>query len=210
MHNFRKGRARDGTVHRLLRALFDLQRREGFWLRLRWIPSEAKVEADSITRPGRDEFVRLRPHVFAELWAFFGEFNIDLMASPVSAHRIPASAQWAGNRLPFFARYACDGSAGVDFFAQRCRARAGGDSACVWFLFSPYRIGQPSYPAPRRTSTRGRFTSLSSGSVGAAHGVRPEAVFYSRLSRRQKHIFCRASPAGPPAIRFFPVEYGCG
>ena len=52
VHNFRKGRARDATFHRLLRALFDLQMREGFWLRLRWIPSEANVEADSITRPG--------------------------------------------------------------------------------------------------------------------------------------------------------------
>ena len=30
VHNFRKGRARDATVHCLLRALFDLQRREGF------------------------------------------------------------------------------------------------------------------------------------------------------------------------------------
>ena len=72
VHNSRKVRARDATVHRLLRALFDLQMRQGFWLRLRWIPSEAIVEADSITRPGRDEFVRFRPHVFAELWSFLG------------------------------------------------------------------------------------------------------------------------------------------
>ena len=86
VHNVRKGRARDATVHRLLRALFDLQMREGFWLRLRWVPSEANVEAYSITRPGRDEFVRLRPHVFAELWSFFGAFDIDLMALPVFAH----------------------------------------------------------------------------------------------------------------------------
>ena len=118
VHNFRKGRTTDVTVHRLLRALFDLQMREGFWLRLRWISSEANVEADSITRPGRDKFVRLHPHVFAELWSFFGAFNVDLMASPASAHCIPATAQRAGNRPPVFTRYACDGSAGVDFFAH--------------------------------------------------------------------------------------------
>ena len=143
VHNFRKGRARDATVHSLLRALFDLQRREGFWLRLRWIPSEANVEADSITRPGRDEFARLRPHVFAELWAFFGEFNIDLMASPVSAHRIPATAQGAGNRLPFFTRYACDGSAGVDFFAQDVARVPGGTARAFGFCFSPSALANP-------------------------------------------------------------------
>ena len=128
VHNFRKGRARDATVHRLLRALFDLQMREGFWLRLRWIPSEANVEADSITRPGRDEFVRLRPHVFAELWSFVRAFDIDLMASPVSAHCIPAAAPGAGNQLPCFMRYACEGSAGVDCFSQDV-SRVPGESA---------------------------------------------------------------------------------
>ena len=143
VHNFRKGRARDATVHRLLRALFDLQRREGFWLRLRWVPSEANVEADSITWPGRDEFVRLRPHVFAELWALFGEFNIDLMASPVSAHCIPTTAQGAGSRLPFFTRYACDGSTGVDLFAQDV-ARVPGETARAFgFSFPPTALANP-------------------------------------------------------------------
>ena len=76
------------------------------------------MEADSISRPGRDELVRFSPHVFAELWSFFGAFSIDLIASFASAHCIPATAQGAGNRLPCFTRYACDASAGVDLFAQ--------------------------------------------------------------------------------------------
>ena len=143
VHNFRKGRARDATVHRLLRALFDLQMREGFWLRLRWIPSEANVEADSITRPGRDEFVRLRPHVFAELWSFFGAFDIDLMASPVSAHRIPAAAPGAGNQLPCFTRYACEGSAGVDFFSQDVSRVPGESARAVGFCFPPTALANP-------------------------------------------------------------------
>ena len=57
LHNFRKGRAWDATVHSLLRALFEVQMREGFWLRLRWIPSEVNFEAGGISRPGRDEYV---------------------------------------------------------------------------------------------------------------------------------------------------------
>ena len=85
VHNVWKGRAKDATVHRLSRALFDPQMREGVWLRLRWFPPEANIKAYSITRPGRDEFVRFRPHIFAELWSFFGAFDIDLMASPTSA-----------------------------------------------------------------------------------------------------------------------------
>ncbi|CAN0429763.1 unnamed protein product [Ascophyllum nodosum] len=209
VHNFRKGRARDATVHRLLRALFDLQMREGFWLRLRWIPSEANVEADSIPRPGRDEFVRLRPHVFAELWSFFGAFDIDLMASPVSAHRIPAAAPGAGNQLPCFTRYACEGSAGVDCFSQDV-SRVPGSSARGRFLLSPNRIGQPSHAASRRaTSTRGSSSSLGSGSMGAAHGERAEAEFNSVCSRRRKRILRRTPPARPPAIRIYSVEYGC-
>ena len=46
-----------------------------------------------------DEFVRLRPNVFAELWHFCGAFDIDLMTSPASAHCIPAITQGASNRL---------------------------------------------------------------------------------------------------------------
>ena len=212
VHNFRKGRARDATVHRLLRALFDLQMREDFWLRLRWIPSEANVEADSITRPGRDEFVRLHPHVFAELWSFFGAFDIDLMASPVSAHCILAAAPGAGSQLPCFTRYACEGSAGVDFFFARRVASPGGVGACVRFLFSPNRIGQPSHAASRRaTSTRGgSSSSLGSGSMGVAHGERAEVEFNSVCSRRRKRILRRTPPARPPAIRIYSVEYGCG
>ena len=143
VHNFRKGRARDATVHRLLRALFDLQMREVLWLRLQWIPSETNVEADSITRPGRDELMRLCLHVFAELWSFFGAFDIDIMASPVSAHCIPAAAPGAGNQLPCFTRYACEGSAGSGFFFTRRVASPGGVGARVRFLFSPTALANP-------------------------------------------------------------------
>ena len=185
VQNFRKGRVRDAAVHPLLRVLFDLQMREGFWLRLRGIPSEASVEADSITRPGQDEFVRLRPHVFAELWSFSGAFDIDLMPSPVSAHCIPAPTPGVGNQLPYFTKYACEGSAGVDLFFARSLASPGGVCAGVRFLLSPNRIGQPRRAASRRaTSTRGSSSSLGSRSMGAANGERAEAEFNSVCSRR--------------------------
>ena len=95
------------------------------------------MEADRITLPGRDKIVRLRPHLFAELWSFFGAFNIDLMASAASAHCIPVTAPGAGNKLPCFTRYACDGSAGVDFFAQDVSRVPGETVRAFGFSFLP-------------------------------------------------------------------------
>ena len=143
VHIFREGRARDATVHRLLRALFDLQMREGVWLRLRWISSEANVEADSITRSRRDEFVLLHLLLFAELWPILGAFNIDLMVSPASVHYIPATAPGEGNRLPCFTRYACDGSTGVDFFAQDVLRVPGETARAFGFCFPPTASANP-------------------------------------------------------------------
>ena len=115
VHNFRKGHARNATVPTLLRALLDLQMREWFWMRARSTLAEANFEAGTITRPGKDEFVRFRPNVFAMVWFFFGAYDIDLMALPASADCIPAATMAAGNRLPFSTRYVCEGSTAVDF-----------------------------------------------------------------------------------------------
>lgn len=45
--------------------------------------------ADAITRPAREEIVRLTPSAFARAWTHFGAFNINIMASSESAHTIP-------------------------------------------------------------------------------------------------------------------------
>ena len=69
-HTFSKGEARDASVHSLLRALLDLQMRARFKMTSRGIISEADYEGESMTRSRRDELVRLRTHVFAEVWVF--------------------------------------------------------------------------------------------------------------------------------------------
>ena len=208
-HNFRKGWSRDATVHRLLRAFFDLQMTEGFWLRLRWVPSEANVEADSITRPGRDKFVRVHPHVFAELWAFFGEFNIDLMASPVSAHRITATAQGAGNRLPFFTRYACDGSAGGDFFAQVV-ARVPGETARAFgFCFPPtalansvvQHLAEQQAHAPHRGRAIGSHFSRDTRVTGQRGGISLRKLSRAcRERQRARLVFVFPLPHWPTQL----------
>ena len=200
VHNFWKGRAEDATVHRLLRARFDLQMREGVWLRLRWIPSEANVEADNITRPGRDDFVRSAP-------TYLQSCGLSLARS--------ISITWLRPRLPrreigshVSRDTSVTGPRELFFFRKMSRACRERQRARL-ISPPPYRIGQPSSSTPRRaTSTRGRFTFLRSGFIGAAHGDRSEAACISRLPRRQKRILCRAPPAGPPVIRIPSVKHG--
>ena len=118
VHAFNKGRSRNAHVHEVLVKLFTLQVQEGFWLRLRWIPTEENVEADRMTRLGIEESVRLRPESFEKIWNRFGPFQYDWMATDVSVQRVPQGWPNAGKPLRFFSRFACPGATGVDVLAQ--------------------------------------------------------------------------------------------
>ena len=111
---FKRGRAKDPGTHALLVQLFDLQVEHGFMLTLKWIPTAANGIADAISRPSREPIIRLHPGVFRNVWEALGPLSIDLMASTVSAQRIPGSS----HTLPFFSQYDCPGSSGVDVLAQ--------------------------------------------------------------------------------------------
>ena len=65
-HNIKERRPRHLAAHRLLRAFFELQMKAVVWLRLQVIPIEVKFKDGCITRPVRNEFLRLRRHVFTE------------------------------------------------------------------------------------------------------------------------------------------------
>ena len=78
---------------------------------------------------------------FAELWSFFGAFDIDVMASSASAHCIPATG--AGNRLSCFTRYACDGSGRVDVFSQDVSRVQGEAARAFGFCFPPFALANP-------------------------------------------------------------------
>ena len=65
------------------------------------------------------------------------------MASPVSAHWIPAVAPGAGNQLPCFTRYACKGSAGVDVFSQDVSRVPGESARAFGFRFPPTVLAHP-------------------------------------------------------------------
>ena len=137
---FAKGRSKDAKTHELLVSLFWLQQREGFWLRLRWVPSEENSEADVLSRPSVEELVRLVPEKFAVLWDAFGGFSFDLMATDVSAHKVPDGCLSAGTTLPFFSRYACQGSSGIDVLAQDVGQLPGGGLNGLAFCFPPVAL----------------------------------------------------------------------
>lgn len=79
-----------------------------------WVPTAANVVADAISRPSRETLVQLGATAFSQLWAEFGPFNIDLMAFSASVQRSPDT----GVALPFFSRYHCEGTSGVDVLAR--------------------------------------------------------------------------------------------
>ena len=130
---FNRGRAKNRAAHDLLIALFDLQVSYEFMLSLRWIPTAANGVADAISRPSREAIIRLSPDAFRSLWAVFGPFSIDLMACNASAQRSPVT----GEQLPFFSRFHCDGTSGMDMLAQDVAKMPGRGGRAFGFCFPP-------------------------------------------------------------------------
>ena len=69
---FRKGRARNSTMHAIVSQLFWLQINEESTLELRWVSLAANKEADDLTRQAIGEHVRLTSSAFARLWSSGG------------------------------------------------------------------------------------------------------------------------------------------
>lgn len=134
---FRKGRSSNPINHALLVRLFELQVQHGFWLTLRWVPSAENQAADAITRPSIHELVRLRAHVFRTLEHFFGSFTVDLMASSENAQHSSGLTGTSPARLPFFSRYHCEGSAGIDVFRQNTAVTPGLNTEAFGYCFPP-------------------------------------------------------------------------
>lgn len=59
-------------MHEIITALFWLQVRQEFNLKLRWVSSEDNAEADDLSRPDADQYVRLQEETFAEICTWVG------------------------------------------------------------------------------------------------------------------------------------------
>ena len=96
----------------------------------------------------------MRPTTLQQLRAFFGDFIVDLMASSDNAHLCPARKTGEQRRLPFYSRYQCEGSAGVDVFRHNAYVTPGGQTTAFGYCFSlPAMVGHVVQPMAER---RGR------------------------------------------------------
>lgn len=131
--SFGRGRAKNRDMHNLLIDMFDLQIAYDFLLSLKWVPTAANGVADAISRPSRETLVQLSTPAFNQLWADLGPFNVDLMACTASAQRSPVT----GVTLPFFSRYHCEGTSGVDVLAKNLAVLPGTAVPAFGFCFPP-------------------------------------------------------------------------
>jgi hypothetical protein len=111
MYKLVNGGGRSLQMTEIAKLVFHLQNEENFDIQYHWISSAANSVADAISR--EESPLRLRPDLFVGLDRLFGGFHIDLLS-------LAANAQlgFDGRAIPFFSRYACPGSAGVNVFAQ--------------------------------------------------------------------------------------------
>ena len=102
---------RNPDINAVAKLIFQLQTEDNFEISYHWITSASNSVADAISR--EESPLRLRPALFHQLDQRFGGFAIDLLSS--SANRQVGAD---GRAIPFFSRYSCPGSSGVNVFAQ--------------------------------------------------------------------------------------------
>ena len=108
-----KGASKNMSTHAQLELLFWLKIRFHFATTAIWWDTKANYEADEITRTHKGDDWRLCSDMFRMLWIRWGAVNMDLMASAVNVQQ-----DLSGQALPFFSRFWCPGSAGIDLLAQ--------------------------------------------------------------------------------------------
>ena len=134
---FKRGRANNTIMHDTTVDLFWLQVRHDFTLKLRWVSSAANADADDMSRPGSDDYVRLDEWTFGELCDWAGDFDMDLMATPASVHKTWVMGRCTWTDLPFYSRYRTQGCAGVDVLSQNVKRMPTSQRECFGFCFSP-------------------------------------------------------------------------
>ena len=129
-------------VHDTVEKLFWWKLKHHFTLAGLWWSTHKNFRADGITRTELDSDWRLNNSVFLQLWAAWGPFDMDLMASSISVQNRPD-----GSELPFFSRY--------------ISPRASSDGVCPW---SAARL----YQRAATVSSGSTARSAAGGAGGAA------------------------------------------
>ena len=85
--SFKRDRSKKTLMHEMIVDSFWLQGEHDFILKLRWVNSKANAEADALSRPDSDDYVRFDAAVFGSLYTWTGGFDMDLMATPAFVHQ---------------------------------------------------------------------------------------------------------------------------
>lgn len=83
--SFAKRRSQDAAIHAIVKYLLDLQVREGCWLRVQCMSTVQNVTAGRITRPTYIICAAQSTRVLRVCGLFWGSFDVDLVATDVSA-----------------------------------------------------------------------------------------------------------------------------
>ena len=113
VYSMRKGASRMPEVHEEIERLFWWKIEHKFFCTGLWWGTKENFRADDITRTEVADDNWLTKEVFKTLWLTIGQFQMDLMASSVSAQSSPD-----GEKLPFFSRYHSPNCKGVNLLAQ--------------------------------------------------------------------------------------------
>ena len=99
--------------------------------------SEEKSEADDLSRPEADQHVRLEHLKFAEICAWARrDFDMYLMATPVSAQRLPGKT----GVLPLYSKFHAVGCQDVDVLCQDLSTLGDSGNPCFGYCCSPTKI----------------------------------------------------------------------
>lgn len=123
---FAKCRFRNTVVtHALLLDLYNLQRKEGFRLRLQWVRSQINAEADAITRPVKVKIIQLRPAYLWRCKTFSGHLTQTSWLPTCLRSVFLAETSMREIYYLLFSRCACSGAAAIDVQTREVVRKSG-------------------------------------------------------------------------------------
>lgn len=156
------------------------------------VASEDNAEADDLSRPDADQYVRLDEGKFAEICAWAGcDVDVDLMATPASAQRLPGREQ----ALRFYSRFRTEGREGVDALGQDLSKIAGSTDPSFGFLFPFNHYGWSSSAAFGRLSSEcGYYSARRAENMASVTGRGDSPIADTSTGGRRVRVLSKGSP----------------
>ena len=112
--------------------------------------SAANADADDMSRPESDDYVRLDERMFGELCEWAGDFDMDLMATPASVHKTWVRGALYGGRLTLLFSLSHPRLCRGRRFESKRQEDANIPTIMLRFLFSTHQHGRGAAATSRR------------------------------------------------------------